>query len=64
MPILLLPEGTEEFVVYFDVSHPMGCVLMQRDNVTAYASYQLQAHENNYTIHDLELRTITFVLKI
>ncbi|KAJ9544927.1 hypothetical protein OSB04_024634 [Centaurea solstitialis] len=55
-PILALPEGTDNFVIYCDVSHQgLGCVLMQKDKVIAYASRQLKVHENNYTTHDLEL---------
>ena len=55
-PILSLPEGTEDFVVYCDVSNQgLGCVLMQRSKVIAYASRQLKVHEVNYTTHDLEL---------
>ncbi|KAD4981870.1 hypothetical protein E3N88_18541 [Mikania micrantha] len=38
-PILTLPEGNDDFVVYCDASHHgLGCVLMQRDKVVAYAS--------------------------
>ncbi|KAM0011412.1 putative nucleotidyltransferase, Ribonuclease H [Helianthus debilis subsp. tardiflorus] len=45
-PVLTLPEGTEEFVVYYDASHTgMGCVLMQKGKVIAYASRQLKVHE-------------------
>ncbi|GKB99631.1 putative reverse transcriptase domain-containing protein [Tanacetum coccineum] len=55
-PILALPEGTENFVVYCDASHKgYGAVLMQREKVIAYASRQLKKHEENYTTHDLEL---------
>ncbi|GJR58845.1 putative reverse transcriptase domain-containing protein [Tanacetum coccineum] len=55
-PILALPEGSEDFVVYCDASHKgLGAVLMQRDKVIAYASQQLKIHEKNYTTHDLEL---------
>ena len=54
--ILSLPEGTEDFVVYCDASNQgLGCVLMQRGKVIAYASRQLKTHEVNYTTHDLEL---------
>ncbi|KAI3755174.1 hypothetical protein L1987_54969 [Smallanthus sonchifolius] len=64
-PILSLPEGTEDFVVYCDASHyGMGCVLMQRSKVIAYASRQLKIHERNYTTHDLELGAVVFALKI
>ncbi|GKD73632.1 putative reverse transcriptase domain-containing protein [Tanacetum coccineum] len=55
-PILTLPEGTEDFVVYCDTSlKGYGAVLMQREKVIAYASRQLKVHEENYTTHDLEL---------
>ncbi|GJW29320.1 putative reverse transcriptase domain-containing protein [Tanacetum coccineum] len=38
-PILALPEGSEDFVVYCDASHKgLGAVLMQREKVIAYAS--------------------------
>ncbi|GKE16568.1 retrotransposon protein, putative, ty3-gypsy subclass [Tanacetum coccineum] len=55
-PILALPDGLEDFVVYCNVSGlGLGCVLMQRGKVIAYASKQLKIHEKNYTTHDLEL---------
>ncbi|GJT62561.1 putative reverse transcriptase domain-containing protein [Tanacetum coccineum] len=55
-PILALPEGSENFMVYCDASRKgLVVVLMQREKVIAYASRQLKIHENNYTIHDLEL---------
>ncbi|CAH1449799.1 unnamed protein product [Lactuca virosa] len=64
-PILSLPEGTEDCVVYCDASNQgLGCVLMQRGKVIAYASRQLKTHEVNYTTHDLELGAVVFVLKI
>ncbi|KAD7479067.1 hypothetical protein E3N88_02203 [Mikania micrantha] len=64
-PILTLPEGSDDFVVYCDASHQgLGCVLMQRDKVIAYASRQLKIHEKNYTTHDLELGAVVFALKI
>ncbi|GJV47384.1 putative reverse transcriptase domain-containing protein, partial [Tanacetum coccineum] len=44
-PILALPEGTEDFVVYCDASlKGYGAVLMQREKVIAYASRQLKVH--------------------
>ncbi|GJW79243.1 putative reverse transcriptase domain-containing protein [Tanacetum coccineum] len=55
-PILALPKGSKDFVVYCDASHKgLGVVLMQREKVIAYASRQLKVHEKNYTTHDLEL---------
>ncbi|GJV96691.1 putative reverse transcriptase domain-containing protein [Tanacetum coccineum] len=64
-PILALPEGSENFVVYCDASHKgLGAVLMQKDKVIAYASRQLKVHEKNYTTHDLELGAVVFSLKM
>ncbi|GJW55332.1 putative reverse transcriptase domain-containing protein [Tanacetum coccineum] len=61
-PIIALPEGSEDFIVYCDAS--MGAVLMQREKVISYASRQLKIHEKNYTTHDLELGAVVFALKI
>ncbi|KAI3681174.1 hypothetical protein L6452_35959 [Arctium lappa] len=64
-PILSLPEGSEDFVVYRDASKMgLGCVLMQRGKVIAYASRQLKIHEKNYPTHDLELAAAVFALKL
>ncbi|GKD00167.1 putative reverse transcriptase domain-containing protein [Tanacetum coccineum] len=64
-PILALPEGSENFIVYCDASHKgLGVVLMQKEKVIAYASRQLQIHEKNYTTHDLELGAMVFALKM
>ncbi|KAI3682967.1 hypothetical protein L1987_83381 [Smallanthus sonchifolius] len=55
-PVLALPEGNEDLVVYSDApGQGLGCVLMQRGRVIAYASRQLRIHEANYPTHDLEL---------
>nr|GFC65020.1 putative reverse transcriptase domain-containing protein [Tanacetum cinerariifolium] len=44
-PILALPEGSENFVVYCDASHKgLGVVLMQKEKVIAYVSRQLKAN--------------------
>ncbi|KAI3819218.1 hypothetical protein L1987_13043 [Smallanthus sonchifolius] len=64
-PIQSLPEGTDDFMVFCDASiQGLGCVLMQRDKVIAYASRQLKIHEKNYTTHDLELGAVVFAPKI
>ncbi|GKB36627.1 putative reverse transcriptase domain-containing protein [Tanacetum coccineum] len=64
-PILALPEGSEDFIVYCDASiKGLGAVLMQREKVIAYASRQLKIHEKNYTTHDLELGAVVFSLKL
>nr|GFA41334.1 putative reverse transcriptase domain-containing protein [Tanacetum cinerariifolium] len=58
-PILALPEGSEDFIVYCDASNKgLGAVLMQREKVISYASRQLKIHEKNYTTHDLELGAV------
>ncbi|GJY49100.1 putative reverse transcriptase domain-containing protein [Tanacetum coccineum] len=63
-PILVLPDGTEDMVVYCDASYfGLGCVLMQRGKVIAYASRQLKKHEENYPTHDLEFAAVVFALK-
>ncbi|GKB00763.1 putative reverse transcriptase domain-containing protein [Tanacetum coccineum] len=64
-PILALPEGAENFIVYCDALHKgLGAVLMQNEKVIAYASRQLKIHEKKYTTHDLELGAVVFALKI
>nr|GEU94476.1 retrovirus-related Pol polyprotein from transposon 17.6 [Tanacetum cinerariifolium] len=64
-PILDLPEGNNDFVVYCDASiQGLGAVLMQREKVIAYASRQLKPHEENFTTHDLELGVVVFALKL
>nr|GEX34722.1 calmodulin-binding protein [Tanacetum cinerariifolium] len=46
-PILLLPEGIEDMVVYSDASYAdLGCVLMQCGKVIAY-----DTHKSKYSIH-------------
>ncbi|GJS43161.1 putative reverse transcriptase domain-containing protein [Tanacetum coccineum] len=64
-PILALPEGTKDFMVYYNASlKGYGAVLMQREKVIAYASRQLKVHEENYTTHDLELGAADFALRL
>ncbi|GJT69340.1 putative reverse transcriptase domain-containing protein [Tanacetum coccineum] len=64
-PILALPKGLENFIVYCDASHKgLGVVLMQNKKVIAHASRQLKIHEKNYTTHDLELGAVVFALKM
>nr|GFA16693.1 hypothetical protein [Tanacetum cinerariifolium] len=64
-PILALPEGSKDFIVYYDASNKgLGVVLMQREKVISYASPQLKIYEKNYTTHDLELGAVVFALKI
>ncbi|XP_050877719.1 uncharacterized protein LOC127081510 [Lathyrus oleraceus] len=64
-PVLILPNPSEPFVVYCDASlMGLGGVLIQNQQVVAYASRKLKVHERNYLTHDLELAVVVFVLKI
>ncbi|GJR19951.1 putative reverse transcriptase domain-containing protein [Tanacetum coccineum] len=64
-PILALPKGKENFMVYSDaLNKGLGAILMQREKVTAYASRQLKIYEKNYTTRDLELGAVLFALKM
>jgi hypothetical protein len=64
-PVLVLPSGTEGFMVYSDASRRgLGCVLMQHGKVIAYASRKLKPHEVNYPVHDLELAAVVFALRV
>ncbi|GJR53829.1 putative reverse transcriptase domain-containing protein [Tanacetum coccineum] len=59
-PILALPKGSENFIVYCDASHKgLGAVLMQNEKVLPYASRELKIHKKNYTTHDLELGAVS-----
>ncbi|GJV69038.1 putative reverse transcriptase domain-containing protein [Tanacetum coccineum] len=56
-PILALPEGSDDFVVYYDASiKGLGVVLMQGMKVIAYASKQL---ERTTPLSDLGIRSKT-----
>ncbi|GKE83318.1 putative reverse transcriptase domain-containing protein, partial [Tanacetum coccineum] len=58
-PILSLPEGSEDFVMYCDASlKGFGAVLMQREKVIAYAFRQLRNNEEN------ELGAVVFALRL
>jgi hypothetical protein len=63
--VLIMPDIHKGFDVYCDASHlGLACVLMQEGKVIAYASRQLQKHEKNYPMHDLELAAVVHTLKI
>nr|GEW16635.1 putative reverse transcriptase domain-containing protein [Tanacetum cinerariifolium] len=64
-PILALPEGNDDFVIYCDASlQGLGAILMQKEKVIAYASRKLKPSKENYTTHDLELAAVVFAFKI
>ncbi|GKA17862.1 putative reverse transcriptase domain-containing protein [Tanacetum coccineum] len=61
----VMPFGlTNASVVFMDLMNRLGAVLMQREEVIAYASRQLKPNEENYTTHYLELGAVVFALKI
>ncbi|KAA0033237.1 DNA/RNA polymerases superfamily protein [Cucumis melo var. makuwa] len=63
--ILALPVTGKDYVIYCDASRQgLGYVLMQDENVIAYASRKLKKHECNYPTHDLELAAVVLALKI
>nr|GEY39373.1 reverse transcriptase domain-containing protein [Tanacetum cinerariifolium] len=53
-PILALPKGLGNFIVYCDALH----------KGLAYATRQLRIREKNYTTHDLKLGVVVFALKM
>nr|GEW02203.1 putative reverse transcriptase domain-containing protein [Tanacetum cinerariifolium] len=64
-PVLALPDGPNDFIVYCDASDlGLGFVLIQKGKVISYASRPLKIHKKNYTTHDLELSAVAFALKI
>ena len=63
--VLTLPEGSDGYVIYCDAARVgLGCLLMQRDKIIAYASRQLKVHEKNNPTHYLEIAVVVFALKI
>ncbi|GJR00597.1 putative reverse transcriptase domain-containing protein [Tanacetum coccineum] len=64
-PILALPEGSEDFVVYCDASHKgLGAVLMQREKVIAYASRHVVADALSRKEREVPLRVRALVMTI
>ncbi|GKA47492.1 putative reverse transcriptase domain-containing protein [Tanacetum coccineum] len=64
-PILALPEGSENFMVYCDASHKgLGAVLMHKERVIAYASRQLKIYEKKSRTHDFGSWSVGFTLKM
>ncbi|GJY90216.1 reverse transcriptase domain-containing protein [Tanacetum coccineum] len=66
-PILTLPDGVEDFVVYCDASNQgLGwCTLCKGAKLIAYAWRQLEKPNKKRTIrtHDLELGAVVFALR-
>ena len=64
-PILTMLEGEDGFGIYYDTSgQGLGAMFMRHGRVIAYTSHQLKDYKKNYSIHDLELVDVVFVLKM
>jgi hypothetical protein len=64
-PVLAQPDIDKPFDVYCDASNiGIGGILMQDSCAIAYASQQLQCHEEHYPTDDLELLAIVHALKV
>ncbi|CAA0825696.1 Uncharacterized mitochondrial protein AtMg00860, partial [Striga hermonthica] len=64
-PVLTISDPSRSFTIFSDASRQgVGCVLMQDDQIVAYASRQLKPHEKYYPTHDLELAAVVHTLKI
>jgi len=46
------------------IQEGLGGVLMQDGRVTSYISRKLRKHEEKYMMHDLELLTILYALRV
>jgi hypothetical protein len=63
--VLIQPDIDKPFAMYCDASGTgIRGVLMQDGRATAYASRQLQRHEEHYPTHDLELLAVVHALKV
>jgi hypothetical protein len=63
--VLTQPNIEKSFDVYYDASGMgIGGLLMQNGRTIAYASQQLQRHEEHYPTHDLELLAVVHALKV
>lgn len=63
--VLTLLSGSEWFIVYNDASrNGLQYVLMQHEKMIIYALRQLKLDEVNYLVHDLELTTVVFTLRV
>ena len=64
-PMLITPVSGEKYTIFCDASRVgLGCVLMQKGRVVAYASRQLKKHEENYPTKDLERAAVVFALML
>ena len=65
MQVSTLHEDTHNFFMYSDASRvKFDCVLIQNDNVIAYASRKHKIEKKNYPTHDLELTDVVFASQV
>ena len=58
--VFALPNRKDNFTVYTDSSRKgLGCVLMQNENVIAFAFRKLKLHKQNYSIHGFKLQLLS-----
>lgn len=63
--ILIVPSEFGGFTVYCDALRiGLSCVLIQNNNVIAYASRKLKKDKQNYPTHDLKMVVVVFAFKI
>ncbi|GJS52320.1 putative reverse transcriptase domain-containing protein [Tanacetum coccineum] len=63
--VLALPDGPDDFVVYYDASKQgFGALLNAAKGKVIGICVNMKTHEKNYTTHDLELGAVVFALKI
>jgi len=63
--ILTFLSRSKWFIVYNDASRKgLQDVLMQHEKMIIYALRQLKLDEVNYLVHDLELTTVVFTLRV
>ncbi|GKE06535.1 putative reverse transcriptase domain-containing protein, partial [Tanacetum coccineum] len=64
-PVFVLPKRNDDKEVYCDASsNGLGCILMKRGRVIAYASKKLKKYEEEYPTHDLELATVPLEIRV
>jgi hypothetical protein len=63
--VLAQSDIEKPFILYYDASSTgIRGMLMQDGRAIAYASRQLQHHEEHYPTHDLELLAVIHALKV
>jgi hypothetical protein len=65
MSILKVLDMVEDFLLCtYTSKEGLGGFLMEDNRVIAYISRKLRKHEENHTMHDLELLVIVYALRV